>query len=35
LTTYRVVDVVDRPGGKVTTAARFVVENGRPGLLPG
>jgi alkaline phosphatase D len=34
-TTYRVVDVVDRPGGKVTTAARFVVENGRPGLLPG
>ena len=34
-TAYRVVDVVDRPGGKVSTAARFVVENGRPGLVEG
>jgi alkaline phosphatase D len=34
-TAYRVVDFVDRPGGKVSTAARFVVENGRPGLLEG
>ena len=34
-TAFRVVDFVDRPGGSVSTAARFVVENGRPGLLPG
>ena len=34
-TAYRVVDFVDRPGGKVSTAARFVVENGRPGLVAG
>ncbi len=34
-TSYRVVDFVDRPGGRVSTAARFVVENGRPGLVAG
>ena len=34
-TAYRVVDFVDRPGGSVSTAARFVVENGRPGLVKG
>jgi alkaline phosphatase D len=28
---YRVVDYVTRPGAPVTTAASFVVENGRPG----
>ncbi len=32
-TSYRVVDFVDRPGGRVSTAARFVVTNGRPGLV--
>ena len=31
---FRVVDFVDRPGGTVSTAAAFVVENGRPGLVP-
>ena len=32
---FRVVDVVDRPGGTVSTAATFVVEDGRPGLVRG
>ena len=31
---FRVVDFVDRPGGTVSTAAAFVVEDGRPGLVP-
>ena len=31
---FRVVDFVDRPGGTTTTAASFVVENGKPGLQP-
>lgn len=29
---FRVVDVVERPGGSVSTAAAFVIEDGRPGL---
>src|SRR5690606_26362887 len=28
---YRLVDYVSRPGAPVQTAARFIVENGRPG----
>lgn len=32
LAAYRVVDVVTRPGGVVSTAATFTVESGRPGL---
>jgi alkaline phosphatase D len=32
LATFRVVDVVTRPGGAVSTAATFAVESGRPGL---
>ena len=31
---FEVVDFVDKPGGKVSTAASFRLENGRPGLLP-
>jgi alkaline phosphatase D len=31
---YRVVPVVSRPGGTVTTRAAFVVESGRPGAQP-
>jgi len=31
---FEVVDFVDKPGGKVSTAARFRIENGRPGLVP-
>jgi hypothetical protein len=30
-----VVDFVDKPGGTVSTAARFRIENGRPGLQKG
>jgi len=30
---FRVVDVVDRPGGTVSTAATLVVEDGRPGFV--
>jgi alkaline phosphatase D len=29
---FRVVDVVDRPGGSVTAAGTFVIEDGQPGL---
>jgi alkaline phosphatase D len=32
LATFRVVDVVTAPGGTVSTAATFAIENGRPGL---
>lgn len=32
---YEVVDFVDKPGGTVSTAARFRIENGRPGLQKG
>jgi alkaline phosphatase D len=32
---FKVVDFVDRPGGSVSTAATFLVENGRPGLVRG
>jgi alkaline phosphatase D len=32
LASYRVVDVVTAPGGTVSTAATFAIENGRPGL---
>jgi alkaline phosphatase D len=31
---FEVVDFVDRPGGTVSTAASFRIENGRPGLVP-
>ena len=31
---FEVVDFVDRPGGTVSTAASFRIENGRPGLMP-
>lgn len=31
---HRVVDVISRPGGDVSTAASFRVERGRPGLIP-
>jgi len=31
---FRVVDAVDRPDGQVSTAAAFVVADGRPGLVP-
>lgn len=30
---FEVVDFVDRPGGTVSTAASFRIENGRPGLI--
>jgi len=32
LAAYRVVDVVTRPGGTVSTAAAFAIHDGRPGL---
>jgi alkaline phosphatase D len=31
---FEVVDFIDRPGGTVSTAASFRIENGRPGLVP-
>jgi alkaline phosphatase D len=31
---FEVVDFVDKPGGTVSTAASFRIENGRPGLVP-
>ena len=31
---FEVVDFVDRPGGTVSTAKSFRIENGRPGLVP-
>ena len=31
---YRIVPYVTRPGGPIETRASFVVEDGRPGLLP-
>ena len=30
---YRVVDVVTKPGGTVSTRASFVVESGKPGAV--
>ena len=30
---FEVVDFVDRPGGTVSTAASFRIDNGRPGLV--
>jgi len=32
LAAFRVVDVVTRPGGSVSTAAAFAIHDGRPGL---
>jgi len=31
---FEVVDFVEKPGGTVSTAASFRIENGRPGLVP-
>ena len=34
-TDFRVVPYVSRPGAPVETRARFVVEDGRPGVMKG
>ena len=34
LSEMKVVDQVERPGGALSTRARFAVERGRPGLKP-
>jgi alkaline phosphatase D len=31
---FEVIDFVEKPGGTVSTAASFRIENGRPGLVP-